>query len=52
MVSINGSRTLGVFLIRLGFKSLQQDSNLRPTDYDSAALPAELWRVGKSILEH
>lgn len=25
--------------------SLQQDSNLRPTDYDSGALPAELWRV-------
>lgn len=25
--------------------SLQQDSNLRPTDYDSAALPTELWRV-------
>lgn len=25
--------------------SRQQDSNLRPTDYDSGALPAELWRV-------
>lgn len=52
MVPINGSRTLGVLKIHLGFKSLQQDSNLRPTDYDSAALPTELWRLEKSILRY
>jgi len=27
------------------FKSLQSESNQRPTDYKSVALPAELWRL-------
>ena len=30
--------------IHIRKKSLQSDSNQRPTDYKSVALPAELWR--------